>query len=158
MKNIKLISTKTVSLLTMFLMVISLSANVQIKSNSTQNEKIYINKKGEIHDHGWNKLGFITKENIVKNNEGKTVYFIDANGNVIDSNGKKLGMAKKNGSYYNIKGENVLNVGKTEGEKCEILDPKGHNMGTVHKNYKLHACAAHCLLLEKKMNDEKSKK
>jgi len=158
MKNIKLISTKTVSLLTMFLMVISLSANAQIKSNSTQNEKIYINKKGEIHDHGWNKLGFITKENIVKNNEGKTVYFIDANGNVIDSNGKKLGMAKKNGSYYNIKGENVLNVGKTEGEKCEILDPKGHNMGTVHKNYKLHACAAHCLLLEKKMNDEKSKK
>jgi hypothetical protein len=158
MKIERLISTKTIALLTMFLMLISLSANAQTKSNSTQNEKIYINKKGEIHDQGWNKIGFITKENIVKNNKGKTVYFIDENGNVIDSNGKKLGMAKKNGSYYNIKGENVLNVGKTQGEKCEILDPQGHNMGTVHKNYKLHACAAHCLLLEKKMNDEKSKK
>ena len=69
-----------------------------------------------------------------------------------------MGRAKKNGSYYNIKGENVLNVGKTEGEKCEILDTKGHNMGNVHQNYKLHACAVHCLLLEQKMNDEKSKK
>ena len=115
-------------------MIISLSANAQTKSDSNPTEKIYINKKGEIHDHGWNKLGFITKDNIVKNNEGKTVYFIDANGNVIDSNGKNMGRAKKNGSYYNIKGENVLNVGKTEGEKCEILDTKGHNMGNVHQN------------------------
>jgi hypothetical protein len=157
MKIQRLISTKTVAFLTLFLMVISLSANAQTKSNSTQNDKIYINKKGEIHDHGWNKLGFITKDNIVKDNKGKTIYFIDGNGNVIDSNGKKLGMAKKNGSYFNIKGENVLNIGKTEGEKCEILDPQGHNMGTVHKNYKLHACAAHCLMLAQKSNKEKSK-
>ncbi|PJJ07630.1 uncharacterized protein DUF3659 [Flavobacterium sp. 1] len=158
MKIQRLISTKTVSSLIMFLMLISLNANAQTKSNSTQNEKIYINKKGEIYDHGWNKLGFITKEDIVKNNEGKTIYFIDVNGNVIDSKGNKLGRAKKNGSYYNIKGENVLNVGKTQEEKCEILDSKGHNMGSVHKNYKLHACAVHCLLLEQKMNNEKSKK
>ena len=158
MKIQRLISTKTVSLLTMFLMIISLSANAQTKSDSNPTEKIYINKKGEIHDHGWNKLGFITKEDIVKNNEGKTIYFIDANGNVIDSNGKKMGTAKKNGSYYNIKGENVVNIGKTQEEKWEILDAKGHNVGSVHKNYKLHACAAHCLLLEKKMNEEKSKK
>ena len=150
MKNLKLFSTKTVSFLTLFLMVISLNANAQTKSNSTQNEKIYINKKGEIHDHGWNKLGFITKDDIVKNSNGQTVYFIDKNGNVIDSKGNNLGMAKKNGSYYNIKGENVLNVGKTEAEKCEILDPQGHNMGSVHQNYKLHACAAHCLLMEQK--------
>ena len=60
MKTQKLILTKTVSLLTLFLMVISLSANAQTKSDSTPSEKIYINKKGEIHDHGWNKLGFIT--------------------------------------------------------------------------------------------------
>jgi len=158
MRTQRLISAKKGLLLTMFLMVISLSVNAQTKSNSTPDEKIYINKKGEIFDHGWNKIGFITKEDIVKNNEGKTVYFIDTNGNVIDSKGNKLGKAKKNGSYYNIKGENVLNVGKTEGEKCEILDPKGHNMGNVHQNYKLHACAAHCLMLEQKNNMEKSKK
>ena len=139
-------------------MVISLSVNAQTKAKTSSNEEIHINKKGEIYDHGWNKLGFITKEDIVKNNEGKTIYFIDANGNVIDSNGKKMGTAKKNGSYYNIKGENVVNIGKTQEEKWEILDAKGHNVGSVHKNYKLHACAAHCLLLEKKMNEEKSKK
>jgi hypothetical protein len=154
----RLISEKVVPLLTLFIMAISLSANAQTKSTSNQNEKISINKKGGVYDYEGNKLGFITKENIVKDSKGKTVYFIDGNGNVIDSKGNKLGMAKKNGSYYNIKGENVVNVGKTEGEMCEILDPKGHSMGTVHKNYKLHACAAHCLLLEKKMNDEKSKK
>ena len=142
----------------MFLMVISLSVNAQTKAKTSSNEEIHINKKGEIYDHGWNKLGFITKDNIVKDNQGKTIYFIDANGNVIDSNGKKMGRAKKNGSYYNIKGENVVNIGKTQEEKCEILDGKGHNVGSVHKNYKLHACAAHCLLLEKKMNEEKSKK
>jgi hypothetical protein len=157
MRTQRLILTKIVSLLTLFLMVISLSTNAQTKSNSTNDEKIYINKKGEIHDHGWNKLGFITKEDIVKNSKGETVYFIDEKGNVIDSKGNKLGTAKKNGSYYNIKGENVINVGKTEKEKCEILDPKGHNLGNVHQNYKLHACAAHCLLLEKKMKEEKPK-
>ena len=75
---------------------------------------------------------------------------------VIDSKGNKMGMAKKNGSYYNIKGENLLNIGKTEGEKCEILDAKGHNVGSVHKNYKLHACAAHCLMLAQK-NNKKAK-
>ncbi len=47
----------------------------------------------------------------------------------------------------------MLNIGKTQEEKCEILDTKGHNIGSVHQNYKLHACAAHCLLLEKKIKD-----
>lgn len=154
MKTEKLIWPKLVSLLTIFLMVVSVNVNAQAQSSS----KLFINKKGEIHDQGWNKLGFITKEDIVKNSKGQTVYFIDQKGNVIDSKGNKLGMAKKNGSYYNIKGENVLNIGKTEGEKCEILDAKGHNVGTVHANYKLHACAAHCLMLERKKNSEKSKK
>ncbi|MES2240419.1 MAG: DUF3659 domain-containing protein [Bacteroidota bacterium] len=156
MKTQRLILRKAVSLLTIFLMIISLSANAQTKSDSNNSEKIYINKKGEIYDHSWNKIGFITKEDIVKNSKGQTVYFIDGKGNVIDSKGNKLGMAKKDGSYYNLKGENVLNIGKTEEEKCEILDAKGHNVGSTHKNYKLHACAAHCLLLEQK-NSTKSK-
>lgn len=155
MKNLSLISKKMVALITMFIMAISLSANAQTKSVSTQNEKISINKKGGVYDREGNKLGFITKDDIMKNNKGETLYFIDGNGNVIDSKGNKLGMAKKNGSYYNIKGENVLNVGKTEAEKCEILDPKGHRMGSVHENYKLHACAAHCLLMEQKNMNKK---
>ncbi|WP_307527192.1 5-fold beta-flower protein [Pedobacter sp. W3I1] len=124
----------------------------QVKTEKVQVEKISINKKGEIHDHGWNKLGYITKDNIIKNNEGKTLYFIDGNGNVIDSKGTNLGKAQKNGNYYNINGENIITVRDTDAEKCEILDPKGHSLGTVHKNYKLHACAAHCYFLEQKKN------
>ena len=122
----------------------------QNKTNTVKTEKIFINKKGEIHDHCWNKLGFITKDNIIKNNQGKTVYFIDANGNVVDAKGKNLGKAQKNGNYYNANGENVITVRDHDAEKCEILDPKSHSLGNVHKNYKLHACAAHCYFLAQK--------
>ena len=63
-------------------MVISLSVNAQTKTEFSNNEKINMNKKGEIYDHSWNKLGFIAKENIVKNSKGETVYFIYEIGNI----------------------------------------------------------------------------
>jgi len=141
--------TIMLAVLTMF----TLGVSGQTKGDTAKSEKIFINKKGEIHDHGWNKLGFITKDNIIKNNQGKTIYFIDANGNVIDAKGKNLGKAQKNGNYYNVKGENIITVKDVDAEKCEILDPKGHSLGTVHKNYKLHACAAHCYFLAQKKED-----
>jgi hypothetical protein len=146
MKKKQFIFTLTVAVLTLFTVHVS----SQTKAETANSEKIFINKKGEIHDHGWNKIGFITKDNIVKNNQWKTIYFIDDNGNVIDAKGNNLGKAQKNGNYYNIEGENVITVKDIDAEKCEILDPKGHSMGTVHKNYKLHACAAHCFWLQKK--------
>jgi len=137
---------------------IGLNAFSQTKSKAKNNtEKIHINKKGEIHDHGWNKIGFIGKDDIVRDNKGKTIYFIDKNGNVIDAIGKNLGKAQKNGNYYNLAGENVITVKDKDAEKCEILDSKGHNMGTTHKNYKLHACAAHCMALTQKNAKEKAK-
>ena len=120
--------------------------------------KIFINKKGEINNENGTKLGFIDKDNIVKDNTGKKLYFIDRDGNVIDSQGKTLGKAQKNGFYYNNKGENVLQTKDLDKEKCAILDPQGHNIGTIHQNYKLHACAAHCFFLEqKKLKAEKEK-
>ncbi|MBD1395086.1 5-fold beta-flower protein [Mucilaginibacter glaciei] len=126
---------------------ITTEAVAQTKKDTTQ--KIYINAKGGIHDHGGTKLGYIDKNNMVRDNTGKELYFIDKAGNVIGSDGRKLGTAKKNGSYYNIDGENVLNTKDIDKEKCAILDPQGHNFGTAHKNYKLHACAAHCYWLMK---------
>jgi hypothetical protein len=125
---------------------VSVSACAQTKKDTTF--KIVINAKGGIHDHGGTQLGYIDKDNIVRNNKGQKLYFIDRDGNVIDANGQKLGKAKKNGSYYNINGENILNTKDLDKEKCAILDPQGHNFGTAHKNYKLHACAAHCYFLE----------
>jgi hypothetical protein len=146
MKTLHLFSVLTL----LFIIGLTINLSGQTKTDTPKSEKIFINKKGEIHDHGGTKLGFITKDDIVKNNQGKTIYFIDRNGNVIDANGKNLGKAQKNGNYFNVNGENIITVRDINAETCEILDPKGHSMGTVHKNYKLHACAAHCLALTKK--------
>lgn len=128
------------------------------QAHKDDNKEIFIDAKGGIHNHKGTKLGYITKDNIVKNNKGKKLYFIDQNGNVIDANGTKLGMAKKNGDYINIKGETVLTLKDVDKEKCAILDPRGHNFGTAHKNYKLHACAAHCFFLEQEKQKEEAKK
>lgn len=133
-----------------FISNFNLKVNAQTTKKPSASEKITINKKGEIYDHGWNKLGYITKDNIVKDNEGKTIYFIDNDGNVIDAQGQKLGKAQKNGNFYNLEGENVITLEDKNAEMCKILDPSGHNLGMVHKNYKLHACAAHCLALVRK--------
>jgi len=123
-----------------------ISANLysQVKKDTTVSKSIFIDAKGGIHNHAGTRLGYIDKDNIVRNNKGQKLYFIDKNGNVIDAKGKNLGRAKKNGNYYNAKGENVIMVKDKNATMCEIVDPKGHKLGTVHKNYKLHACAAHC--------------
>jgi len=143
-------------LLFLLTMATGVTVNAQTKKDTTF--KIVINAKGGIHDHGGTKLGYIGKDNIVRNNKGQKLYFIDGNGNVIDADGKKLGMAKKNGAYFNINGENVLNTKDLDKEKCAILDPQGHNLGTTHMNYKLHACAAHCFFLEQQKKKAEAKK
>ena len=132
--------------------------NATAQTHVGKNQEIFIDSAGVIKDHKGTKLAYIDKDNIVRNNKGTKIYFIDHNGNVIDANGVNLGKANKNGSYYNIKGENVLNTKDLDKEKCAILDPQGHNFGTAHKNYKLHACAAHCLLLEHQKEQSKKTK
>ena len=116
---------------------------------------IHINGLGEVLDDRGTKLGYISKEDLVFNNQGKKLGFIK-NGKVYDADGNSLGKAKKDGRYYNNDGVFILNT-KGNGETCEILDPEGHKKGTVHKNYKLHACATHCFFLEKEMNKEEDK-
>ena len=128
----------------------SVPALAQTEPKSVPASEIHINKKGEIHDHGGTLLGYISKDDIVKDAQGNKVYFIDRDGNVIDAKGNKLGKARKDGFYFNNEGETVLKVKDKDAEECEILDPAGHNLGTTHKNYKLHACAAHCFWLKKK--------
>lgn len=138
---------KHVVLLTIILLSgIAVSANAQAAGD--KKDGISISAKGGIYNHDGTKLGYIDKDNVVRNNSGKELYFIDKNGNVIGADGRKLGMAKKNGSYYDAKGVNVLNTKDVDKEKCAILDPRGHNLGNAHKNYKLHACAAHCFFME----------
>ncbi|HVW15261.1 MAG TPA: hypothetical protein VHB54_15625 [Mucilaginibacter sp.] len=132
------------------IIVFAANAYAQKTKDSTNYNFITIDGKGGIHNHGGTKLGYITKGNIVKDNLGHTLYFVDRNGNVVDAKGNKLGRAAKNGNYYNNDGQVVLQLKNVDEERCAILDPKGHSWGYVHRNYKLHACAAHCFFLEKK--------
>ncbi|MEJ6980040.1 5-fold beta-flower protein [Pedobacter sp. P351] len=125
----------------------------QIKQDTIKTHRIFIDAKGGIHDHGGTKLGYIDKNNIAWNNKGQKIYFIDKSGNVFDGKGKKLGKANKNGTFYNLQGASVIKTKDKDQQMCEILDSKGHMLGTVHKNYKLHSCASHCFFL-----DEKNKK
>ncbi len=150
MKNLNLLLLLAVTLLT----GITISVSAQSIPERV-NKGVFIDKKGQIHNQGGIIVGFIDKDDIVKNSKGKKVYFIDKNGNVVDANGRNLGKARKNGDYASIDGVSVLTVRDTKEEQCEILDPQGHSLGTVHKNYKLHACAAHCFFLAQKKEKAK---
>jgi hypothetical protein len=141
-----------------FAAIIVFAANALAqKTKDTTNTFIAIDAKGGIHNHGGTKLGYITRDNIVKDNQGHTLYFIDRDGNIVDAKGNKLGKAEKNGNYYNNDGQVVLQLRNVDEARCEILDPKGHSWGYAHKNYKLHACAAHCFFLEKKKMEDAKK-
>jgi len=143
-------------LLFILALVCGVSSPIWAQTTADANHKITINAKGGIYDHGGGTaLGYIGKDDIVRNAQGQKLYFIDKDGNVIDAKGNKLGKAKKNGNYYNINGENIMNTKDIDAERCAILDPQGHNFGTTHKNYKLHACAAHCYFLEQQKAKEK---
>lgn len=149
---------KKLRLLISFAAIIVFAANSSAQNaKDSTNTFISIDGKGGIHNPGGTKLGYITKDNIVKDNQSRTLYFIDRDGNVIDAKGTKLGKAAKNGNYYSNDGHVVLQLKNADEAKCEILDPKGHSWGYAHKNYKLHACAAHCFYLEKKKMEEARK-
>lgn len=109
---------------------------------------LHIDKKGEIKDDYGTRIIYISKEVIVNNNSDDKLGFM-GNGKVYDVLGKPMGKAKKNGKYYNNRGVNVLSA-KGNDDTCQTLDPKGHKSGIIHKNYKLHACSAHCFFLKKR--------
>ena len=151
MKNLKYLLMFAATL------VLAASAFGQNANDSSKYGFITIDGKGGIHNHAGTKLGYISKDNIVRDNQGHILYFIDRDGNVVDATGNKLGKAAKNGNYYNNGGQVVLQVKNVDEAKCAILDPKGHSWGYAHKNYKLHACAAHCFFLEKKKIEQARK-
>lgn len=138
----------------LFLLVILMAGAVNNANaqNAKDANKVFIGAKGGAYMHGGTTLGYVGKDDIIKNANGLHVYFTDKNGNVIDANGKKVGKPQKNGIIYNTEQVSVLAKDKWT-ETCEMLDPAGHS-GNIHQNYKLHACAAHCTALLKKKNKE----
>lgn len=121
-------------------------------SNKSQRQ-LHINASGEVSDDQGTKIGYISLEDQVFNSEGKQLGYIK-NGQVYNAEGKPMGRAKKGGRYYNNSKVLMIKTKKI-GDECEILDPEGHKLGTVHMNYKLHACAVHCFYKEKQMDEEK---
>lgn len=154
-KQIKLMKNNIVFSIVFLTGMLLASHGLFAQAGNKHKRQLHINAMGEVSDDQGTKLGYISKEEIVFNNEGKKLGFFE-NGKVYDADGKPLGKAKKNGAYHNNKGENRVTV-KGDGEICEILDPKGHKMGTVHRNYKLHACATHCFFMEKEASKTKDK-
>jgi hypothetical protein len=113
-------------------------------------------KKGGIYAQDGTQLGTVSKDDLIRNNKGQAMYFIDENGNIANEKGEILGKAKKNGSYYKLTSGNMVLTEDKDHVQCAILDPKGHNMGADHNNAKLHNCAAHCAaLLKQKAADAK---
>lgn len=73
------------------------------------------------YDYG-TRLGYITREEIVLNNQGKTPLFIK-NGKLYHAGGKPVGKARKNGRYLNYDGYSVVKaVRKTVSGKGEMHD------------------------------------
>jgi hypothetical protein len=124
---------------------------LQGQGNPKDQRLLHINARGEVLDQSGTQLGYISKEDVVFNAKDQKLGFI-RNGMVYDVDGKSLGKARKNGRYINFNGVSVLRT-KSRGDNCEILDPEGHKMGTVHKNYKLHACAVHCFFKQKELDN-----
>ncbi|MFH6983342.1 DUF3347 domain-containing protein [Marinoscillum luteum] len=145
---------KNIFLSIAFLIGMLLAAQVlvaQPASDKTAQRLLHINGKGEVL-RGGTKLGYISKEDIVFNNQNQKLGFIKG-GRVYDAEGNSLGKAKKGGQYYNNNGVFVLEVSGNN-EKCRILDARGHTIGYVHRNYKLHACAVHCFFKEQKIEED----
>ena len=98
MKNLKLISTKTVSFLTLFLMVISLSATAQTAKKSTMMKDCCLMKDGKMMVMKDGKTMPMEKDMVMKN--GTTCM---TNGECTMKDGKKMMM--KNGDCMEMSGK-----------------------------------------------------
>lgn len=83
-------------------------ANVNAQNTVPLKDKIFINVKGGIHNHEGTELGYIDKDNIVRNTKGQKIYFFDKSRNVVDANSKKLSKTQKTGNFYSVDGTSIL--------------------------------------------------
>jgi hypothetical protein len=134
--------------LVIFIMAASSSSIAQ--QNDPRNYKAQnIDHTGLIKDSTGKVIGSIDPQGNVFDSNKQKLGSIDSSGTVKDAKGRVKGKAAKNGTFTNHQGEIELTV-SDQGKECAILDPKGHKIGTVHQNYKMHACAIHCFFLKSK--------
>lgn len=132
------------------ILTITVSSAFSAFGQKDTTQLITINDNGWILNSAGTKIAYITKSDVVRDNNGKGLYSVDLEGAVIAADGRKLGTANTNGSFVDAKGQPVLETKDINDDQCQILDPKGNNLGTVHPSYKLHACAAYCYWLTRR--------
>jgi hypothetical protein len=137
---------KKFQLLLLTLLTITTTTAVNVSGQGTT-QQITIDAKGQLLNAKGTKLGYITKSDVVRDNTGKGLYTVDMDGKVVAADGRQLGMVKTNGAFLAANGQPALTVKDAGKDKYQIVDATGHNVGTVHKNYKRHACAAQCYWL-----------
>lgn len=137
---------KTLKLITLAVFVVSLAINTSFAQNQKSQFLFKTDSSGAIKDKSGTTFGTISKDSIIKNNNGEKVAFIDNQGNLVDANGKILGKASKNGNFHNINGEVEFTVKPSQGNECAVYDKSGKLVAYVHNNYKAQAgCLAHCM-------------
>lgn len=113
-------------------------------SAQSQNYKHLIHT-GEIKDDRGITVGTVTKDQIVKDSQGRKIAFIDGQGNLVDAKtNRKLGRMGKDGkTYFNADGQLVFTI-KDNGNTCDVFDANGKKIGNVHSSLKASACALAC--------------
>jgi hypothetical protein len=137
---------KKFQLLLLTLLTITTTTSINVSGQGTT-QQITIDARGQLLNTTGTKLGYITKSDVVRDNTGKGLYTVDMDGKVVAADGRQLGTVKANGAFLAANGQPALTIKDTGKDKYQIVDATGHNLGTVHKNYKRHACAAQCYWL-----------
>lgn len=103
-----------------------------------------ITSKGNIY-YGETKLGYITKDSLIKNAKGEKIAFLKSDGTLVDANGKNLGKRGKDGkTYYDADGSIVFTTKNNSDSTCNIFDANGKKIGNAHDSYKGVVCVLHC--------------
>jgi hypothetical protein len=136
-------------LIALVIFIMAASSSIAQQSDPRNYKAQNIDHSGLIKDSTGKVIGSIDPQGNVFDSNKQKLGSIDSDGTVKNAKGRVMGRADKNGTFTNNQGEIELTV-NDQGKECAILDPKGHKMGTVHQNYKMHACAIHCFFLKSK--------
>jgi hypothetical protein len=134
---------KKFSLFLLTLLTVAATNSLTTFAQKAATPQITINAKGWLVSPTGVKLGYIDKNDVVRDNTGHGLCSVDMTGAVTTASGQALGTAKKNGTYVGPKGESLVTTKDVGKDQLTILDAKGNTLGTVHKSYKQHAYAAH---------------
>lgn len=128
------------------LSILSLTPALLFGQSVNYKQPMTINATGQIKDASGTFIGLVTKDQMITNDKGQKIAFVDGQGNLVDAKtGNKMGRMGKDGkTYMDANGELMFTIKDNPDETCDIVDAKGKKIGNVHDSYKGTACALHC--------------